>query len=894
MGHVMKVLLSLKHRQIPATPNVQSPDPALELERSPFFINAETIPWKVEDGRRRRAAVSSFGATGANVHLVIAEGPAPEAERAGSVPTDSGLVLIGLSAKTAAGLKRCCRDLQTWLQEQSPGKNLPLRRLSANLLLRRSYFEHRCALVVDDLETLKRRLGEMADGKEMEDGFAGMVDQSRRSRPALSLLAKAKIDSLAAGASANKDDLLVLADLFVQGVTLDMAACFSKAEKTPVSLPTYPFEKRRCWIDTPRKNPSPRPDRDPVDSALAEKGLVESPATLGTLLGFLAEITGLAADEIDPRSTISEYGIDSLLGMRLLNRVNARFGGGFDASLLTVKTIGGMAEQIAGQGRAPAKDDGGAPPSGLWVRPAFIESLVRPVATDSAANDRAIGIPQLERLIAHGIGVWREAGTLHFEFLEKTQTHDSLERLVDRPAALYAALEEGKRYFPASEMQRFALHESEINRRTTFNLCQGFWFDLPANPQALNAALNDLIQRHSIFRTGARLLGEQWMQVVHDHLALECREIEWPEIDSKELFAAKLAKFQQERNGELFDLNRAPLMDIYFVHNGKTLGAVFFCAHHFHADGFTLYLFQQELHRRYLARVRNETWESPGPRAEYAHFALSQFAPERTAVARYWLDKIAGKTGGATLLDRRRDAEEAGEKTGVVELEISPAMLARLQEFNRGSRTTLTQLVAGALAALIYRLTGSNHPIQMVYNLRDRLEFESMLGDFSSSVPMILELDDGFTWREIFQSYEAAMIEIQRHRHFDFSVLLKGGGEGGTPGLAGGVSLDSNDRDAFGEVTDFADRLIGLTMEGREPVVPLLVCVVKTHGRMTVPLIYDRKGVSRRSIELFAENMLALLSQMIRDASTPIRDLEIFPELAQRLVTTERNGPPKP
>ncbi len=892
MSHVMKVLLSLRHRQIPGTPNVRDPNPALALEETPFFINGETIPWRVAPGQRRRAAISSFGATGANVHLVLAEAPASDvarpapanAEKSGAVP-----VLIAVSAKTEAGLRQRCRDLQDYLQNRLPAEPGTLGQLAANLLRRRTHFAHRCAIVAGDLSSLPRALQDVAEGRETKDGFVGCVAGEPRLRPSLALLAAGRVDALVAGRG-GREDLAVLADLFVQGVAFDLAALFSPPERTPLSLPGYPFEKRRCWITPPAGSRTRSGDVPAIADRPGAGPAGERPDPLTTVKAFLAELTGLSAAEIDPGSPLSAYGVDSLLGMRLLNRVNDRFGGGFDATLLVRETVGGFAAAIARRGNAPAP----APlqSSSLadgWARPAFIEALEWEVPTDSP--DRAAGERQLERLIGAGVGVARKPGRLCFEYFGSTQTAGTLARLVESPGALYSVLEDGRRYFPASDMQRFALHESEVNQRTSFNLCQGFWIDAPVHLPALHGAFNDLVQRHSVFRTGARRLGSHWLQVVHDRLPVECHEIQWVGIEAREHFEAELARFQLQRIDQRFDLGRAPLLDVYVIHNGRTLGAVFFCAHHFHADGFTLYFFQQELHRRYVARLRPapETW--PALPAEYAHFALAQFAPERAVHDEYWRGQLQGTRRPARLRDEPRNLDEGtDEKTGLVEIEIPPARLAELQTFNRQNRTTLTQLVTAAVAALLYRLTGEGHPIQLVFNLRDRTEYETVLGDFSSSVPLLLPIEPAFAWRDVLDAYARATLELQRHRHFDFSRLLRPGPEGEAPGMLGDVALDSNDRDAFGEVTAFAERLIDLRMEDRRPVAPLLVCLVKTHGRMTIPFMYDRSRFSRRSIGLFAENVLLLLDEMLRDGGAPIQAATVLPELARRLGSAERSG----
>lgn len=76
--HLVKVLLALSHGRIPPTPGIVTPNPG--LEESPGLSIATTAqPWVSRPGVPRRALVNSSGATGINVHLVVAE--ATEATR---------------------------------------------------------------------------------------------------------------------------------------------------------------------------------------------------------------------------------------------------------------------------------------------------------------------------------------------------------------------------------------------------------------------------------------------------------------------------------------------------------------------------------------------------------------------------------------------------------------------------------------------------------------------------------------------------------------------------------------------------------------------------------------------------------------------------------------------
>ena len=74
IASLIKAILCLKHRAIPATLHYTSPNPELHLDRGPFKVRSEYGPWEW-DGVLR-AGVSSFGVGGTNAHVVLEEAPA--------------------------------------------------------------------------------------------------------------------------------------------------------------------------------------------------------------------------------------------------------------------------------------------------------------------------------------------------------------------------------------------------------------------------------------------------------------------------------------------------------------------------------------------------------------------------------------------------------------------------------------------------------------------------------------------------------------------------------------------------------------------------------------------------------------------------------------------------
>ena len=69
---LIKTTLSLYHRQLPPSLHFTKPNPAIDFENSPFFVNTHLNNWQV-NGKKRVAGVSSFGVGGTNVHVVVQE-----------------------------------------------------------------------------------------------------------------------------------------------------------------------------------------------------------------------------------------------------------------------------------------------------------------------------------------------------------------------------------------------------------------------------------------------------------------------------------------------------------------------------------------------------------------------------------------------------------------------------------------------------------------------------------------------------------------------------------------------------------------------------------------------------------------------------------------------------
>lgn len=140
---LIKTVLALENGAIPPTVHYTTPNPAIDLVASPFFLTTRLQPWE-RNGIPRRAGVSSFGVGGTNAHAVIEEAP-PRPTRTGKRSEKRSHQLLLLSARTESALKEASARLGAHLRRHP---ELDLADVAYTLHLGRRFLRDRRAVVV--------------------------------------------------------------------------------------------------------------------------------------------------------------------------------------------------------------------------------------------------------------------------------------------------------------------------------------------------------------------------------------------------------------------------------------------------------------------------------------------------------------------------------------------------------------------------------------------------------------------------------------------------------------------------------------------------------------------------------------------------------------------------
>ena len=162
---LIKTILALKHGQLPATLHFQNPNPNIEFEDSPFFVNDRLRDWPAS-GSPRRAGVTSLGIGGTNAHVVLEEAPEPALLRQ---PRPCELLVV--SARSDAAAEQALSNLAAHLKAHP---ELNLADVAFTCQLGRQAFSHRRAMPVENTADAIAGLAIQADRRV----FSGVAARS--------------------------------------------------------------------------------------------------------------------------------------------------------------------------------------------------------------------------------------------------------------------------------------------------------------------------------------------------------------------------------------------------------------------------------------------------------------------------------------------------------------------------------------------------------------------------------------------------------------------------------------------------------------------------------------------------------------------------------------------
>ncbi|WP_229758891.1 type I polyketide synthase [Peterkaempfera bronchialis] len=418
---VLKTALMLHHGEIPAALSEDDGElnPHIPWDRLGFAVPRENRPWP-EDLPRRVAGVNSFGMSGTNAHVVL-EAYRPQPPEAAPA-SEARQELLTLSAKDPAALADLADAVCGYLKRTD---EVRLASVCHTLRAGRAPLAHRIAVTGTTATELAEAVAAAvdsrdpeaaaqpfraavlrvaADGPELAAGLAALAGAFPRLAVGPSGAADGPADALArlvgrfgirirlergsgtgggaarlewqvgggtrsmpvVGAQPGTAPALLLdalAALFTDGADLRLDALGGPGVRFLGDLPTYPFQRRRLWIEEPPVGAA----REGADGAQRRTGPTvphpeEREAVRAYLMTELTEVLH-ATEELDPTRSFLETGGDSFLSTLFITRVEEHYAVGLTAEELPLdmplaELFGKLADDIANTARAGGRERG--------------------------------------------------------------------------------------------------------------------------------------------------------------------------------------------------------------------------------------------------------------------------------------------------------------------------------------------------------------------------------------------------------------------------------------------------------------------------------------------------------------------------------------------------------
>ncbi|WP_025715904.1 type I polyketide synthase, partial [Paenibacillus sp. 1-18] len=258
---IAKIILQMKNRKIVPSLHSQKLNSNINFAKTPFVVQQRLSEWErpivEEDGEKREypriAGISSFGAGGANAHIVLEEYLPAEQDDFETSFTPQRPVVIVLSAKSDGALKEQASQLAAAM-DRNGFFDHDLVDVAYTLQTGREAMEERLAVVVESVEELRNKLMEFIGGRQnIAQLYRG---QAKRDKESLDRVSGEEVLDETVDLRILAEKYGRIAELWADGAHMDWGRLYGDVQPRRIPLPTYPFARERYWIDVDEGKPA--------------------------------------------------------------------------------------------------------------------------------------------------------------------------------------------------------------------------------------------------------------------------------------------------------------------------------------------------------------------------------------------------------------------------------------------------------------------------------------------------------------------------------------------------------------------------------------------------------------------------------------------------------------
>ncbi|MET8419251.1 condensation domain-containing protein [Streptomyces sp. NPDC005134] len=290
----------------------------------------------------------------------------------------------------------------------------------------------------------------------------------------------------------------------------------------------------------------------------------------------------------------------------------------------------------------------------------------------------------------------------------------------------------------------------------------------PLDVQALEHALNTVVERHEALRTVFDLDEEEPVQVIGPTAPLTVPVLDTTAAEFEELARAELAA--------PFDLRQGPLVRLSLLRLGERDHVVLLVMHHIVTDGVSSGILFQELTAAYRAHSEGRRPELPELPIQYADFAVWQrdhlTGDRLRELTDRWSEVLAGALPPELPSDRPRPAVPS-DRGGAHHFTIPGPLVTRMETLARRQNATPFMVLLAAFDVLLARYSGQDDiTVTSPVSGRTRPELEGLIGYFVNPLLLRTDLSGDPDFLELLDRVRAGCLDAFRNQELPFEQAV--------------------------------------------------------------------------------------------------------------------------
>lgn len=285
---LLKVILAMNKKQIPPSLNFVEPNPFIDFNNTPVFVNDSLIKWET-DNLPLRAGVNALGFSRTNCHVVLEQSPditkkvRPENQRP---------LVFTVSARKISLLKEYILRYKRYFDNANIDE-IDIEDICYTANTGRGQYNCRLAMIVRDKHDLIKKIGILSkldiercaiqdvlykEHSVVADNKASRQpgEITKNEKRELDKKAAEKIKGWAASENDREEVLREICAFYIDGADIRWEELYTDGGYKRLSLPTYPFERKRHWVELENiSRPEETPQKD-IDHPLLDKLLART------------------------------------------------------------------------------------------------------------------------------------------------------------------------------------------------------------------------------------------------------------------------------------------------------------------------------------------------------------------------------------------------------------------------------------------------------------------------------------------------------------------------------------------------------------------------------------------------------------------------------------------